>query len=115
MSGQEFVTAYRQMPSHDAPLIVVSAVNDGRRIAADLGAAAYLPKPFSIEQLTQAVRRVTAIPGVARPSKRTPARKAEAHATPANRGQGHQQARPTTKRLVPMRTDRETQSSPACR
>ncbi len=58
MTGQEFVTAYRRMPNHEAPLVVVSAATDARRIAADLGAAAFLPKPFSIEQLTQVVRQV---------------------------------------------------------
>jgi CheY-like chemotaxis protein len=60
MSGPEFVTAYRQMPSHEAPLVVVSGATDARRVAADLGAAAFLPKPFSIEQLSQAIRRVRA-------------------------------------------------------
>ena len=58
MSGPEFVTAFRRMPGRGAPLVVVSGVNDARRVAADLGAAAFLPKPFSIEQLTQAVRQV---------------------------------------------------------
>jgi DNA-binding response OmpR family regulator len=58
MSGRDFVTAYRRMPGHEAPIVVVSAATDAPRIAADLGAAAFLPKPFSIDQLTEAVRRV---------------------------------------------------------
>jgi DNA-binding response OmpR family regulator len=58
MSGQEFVTAYRQMSCNEAPLVVVSGANDARWIAADLRAGAFVPKPFSIEQLTQAVRQV---------------------------------------------------------
>ena len=58
MSGPEFVSAYRRMPRPAAPLVVVSGASDARRIAADLGAAVFLPKPFSIEQLSEAVRRV---------------------------------------------------------
>ena len=58
MSGEDFVTAYRQMPGHEAPIVVVSGASDAQRIAADLGAAAFVPKPFSIDQLTEAVRRV---------------------------------------------------------
>lgn len=56
MSGRDFVTAYRRMPSHEAPIVVVSAGHDARQIAADLGAAAFVPKPFSIAELTQAIR-----------------------------------------------------------
>jgi CheY-like chemotaxis protein len=64
MSGQEFVAAYRQMPSHDAPIVVVSAVPDARRIAMDLGAAAFIPKPFSVDELAEVVQRVTPAPDI---------------------------------------------------
>jgi len=58
MSGQEFATAYRQLRTGKAPIVVVSARNEGRQVATDLGAAAFLPKPFSLEELSLAVRRV---------------------------------------------------------
>jgi len=62
MSGEEFVAAYRRMPSHEAPIVVVSAVRDGRRIAKDLGAAAFIAKPFSVDELAAVVQRVTPAP-----------------------------------------------------
>jgi CheY-like chemotaxis protein len=59
MSGQEFIAAYRRMPSHDAPIVVVSAIPGARRIAMDLGAAAFVSKPFSVDELAEIVRRVS--------------------------------------------------------
>jgi DNA-binding response OmpR family regulator len=41
-----------------APIVVLSARPDARQVARDLGAAAFLPKPFSLDQLSQVVRRV---------------------------------------------------------
>jgi DNA-binding LytR/AlgR family response regulator len=61
-SGQEFVAAYRQMPSHHAAIVVVSAVENARRIARDLGAAAFIAKPFSVDELAEVVQRVTPAP-----------------------------------------------------
>jgi CheY-like chemotaxis protein len=61
MSGQEFATAYRQLRTGKAPIIVVSARNEGRQVAKDLGAAAFLPKPFSLEELSQAVRHAAPV------------------------------------------------------
>jgi len=58
MSGQEFVAAYRNLGLKRAPIVVVSARPDGRQVARDIGAAAFLAKPFSLDQLSQAVRRV---------------------------------------------------------
>ena len=58
MSGQEFVAAYRSLGMKRAPIVVVSARSDGREVARDLGAAAFLPKPFSLDQLSQVVQRV---------------------------------------------------------
>jgi DNA-binding response OmpR family regulator len=60
MSGQEFVAAYRKLRKHEAPIVVVSAAQGGRTIARDIGAAAFLPKPFAIDDLTQAVRGAAA-------------------------------------------------------
>ena len=58
MSGQEFVAAYRNLGMKRAPIVVVSARPDARQVARDLGAAAFLPKPFSLDQLSQVIRRV---------------------------------------------------------
>jgi DNA-binding response OmpR family regulator len=46
----------------DLPILVVSALSDETvaRDAAECGAAAYLTKPFELEQLTEAVRRLLA-------------------------------------------------------
>ena len=60
MSGKEFVTAYRGLRTQEAPIVVVSALNDGQRIAKELGAAACFAKPFSIQALSETVRRVSA-------------------------------------------------------
>jgi two-component system KDP operon response regulator KdpE len=59
MSGQDFVTAYRHLPGKDAPIVVVSGASNGRQIARDLGAAAFVPKPFSLSELSAAVLNVT--------------------------------------------------------
>ena len=58
MSGQEFVTAYRHLPGKDAPIVVVSGVSNGRVIAKELGAAAFVAKPFSVSELSEAVLSV---------------------------------------------------------
>jgi DNA-binding NarL/FixJ family response regulator len=58
MSGQEFVAAYRNLGMKPAPIVVLSARPDARQVARDLGAAAFLPKPFSLDELSQVVRRV---------------------------------------------------------
>ena len=58
MSGQEFVAAYRNLGPKRAPIVVLSARPDARQVARDLGAAAFLPKPFSLDELSQVVRRV---------------------------------------------------------
>jgi CheY-like chemotaxis protein len=60
MSGEEFVTAYRRLKTPEAPIVVVSARSGGQRIADELGAAAFVAKPFSIQALSETVRRVSA-------------------------------------------------------
>jgi DNA-binding NarL/FixJ family response regulator len=58
MSGQDFVAAYRNLGVKPAPIVVLSARPDARQVARALGAAAFLPKPFSLDRLSQVVRRV---------------------------------------------------------
>jgi CheY-like chemotaxis protein len=51
MDGREFLTRWHTRPAKQrAPVLVVSAVRDWRT-ALDLGAKAYLSKPFDIETL----------------------------------------------------------------
>jgi CheY-like chemotaxis protein len=58
MSGQDFVAAYRQLQGHNAAIVVVSAISNADRVAQSLGAAAFVPKPFSILDLSETVTRV---------------------------------------------------------
>lgn len=58
MSGEDFIAAYRHMPKHDASIVVVSGASGARQIARELRANAFLPKPFSIDELSQVVRRL---------------------------------------------------------
>lgn len=68
LSGQEFMTAYRQIPGRHAPVVVVSGARDGREVAIQIGANAYLQKPFSIEDLARTVREVKPTDKPARPA-----------------------------------------------
>jgi DNA-binding response OmpR family regulator len=54
--GEEFITAYRQLPNGTAPIIVFSARNDAERLAAQLGANGTLPKPFDLLELLETVQ-----------------------------------------------------------
>ncbi len=59
MSGEDFVAAYRHLPGKGAPIVIVSGRKNARKIAQDLGAAAFVPKPFSLSELSAAVLGVT--------------------------------------------------------
>lgn len=64
MDGWAFARAYRERPSPRAPIVVVSAAVDAARRAAEIGADGYLAKPFDLNDLTEAVRRHIAHPGL---------------------------------------------------
>jgi len=51
MDGWEFLRRYRQRPGAKVPVIVVTAAQDDKRRAADVGANAYIAKPFAIDDL----------------------------------------------------------------
>jgi CheY-like chemotaxis protein len=57
MSGEEFARAYRALPGPHAPLVLVSADCEIADAARELGADAFLRKPFDIDDLRGVVAR----------------------------------------------------------
>jgi len=60
MDGWEFLRQYRQRPGAKVPIVVITAAQDDRREAADIGAQAYIAKPFAIDDLLRAVDQCVA-------------------------------------------------------
>jgi two-component system, OmpR family, response regulator len=56
-SGQDFIDAYRALPNHHAPIVLMSARSKVETIARDLQADGYLFKPFEIDDLLLCVRQ----------------------------------------------------------
>jgi DNA-binding response OmpR family regulator len=56
MDGPAFIAAYRKSGG-TAPIVVVTAADDARKRAGEVGAAGWLAKPFVTEDLLAAVRR----------------------------------------------------------
>ncbi|MGH2356206.1 MAG: response regulator [Chloroflexota bacterium] len=54
MDGREFARQYRQLPGPHAPIIMLTAADDGPACAAEIGAA-YLGKPFPPNLLLRTV------------------------------------------------------------
>lgn len=61
MDGPEFATAVRLIQP-DIPIVVMTAARDAREWTATIDAAGYLPKPFDIDRLVEAVTRVIGEP-----------------------------------------------------
>lgn len=61
LNGLGFAAAYRAGPAPHVPIVVMSASLDGAHIAARLGAAGYLQKPFSIRALLNMVAGFVAV------------------------------------------------------
>jgi CheY-like chemotaxis protein len=57
MDGWAFARVYRERPGPRAPIVVMTAVDAGRR-AADVDAEAYLGKPFELAELLSLVGRI---------------------------------------------------------
>src|SRR3954454_6476057 len=57
MDGWEFLKQYRQRPGAKVPVVVVTAAQDARRRAADVGADAYIAKPFAIDDLIRVLEQ----------------------------------------------------------
>jgi DNA-binding response OmpR family regulator len=60
MDGWAFAQAYRAQADPQVPIIVCTAARDAAASAAQIAAAAYLAKPFNVEDLLACVARYTA-------------------------------------------------------
>jgi CheY-like chemotaxis protein len=61
MTGWQFAEEYaRRYPGRRAPIVVLTAADDARARAIEIGAADYLRKPFDMRLLLDTVRRVLA-------------------------------------------------------
>jgi CheY-like chemotaxis protein len=55
MNGWEFAREFRERYGRQAPLVVVTAAENARRRAEEIGAEAWLEKPFDLEDVLAAV------------------------------------------------------------
>jgi CheY-like chemotaxis protein len=53
--GWTFAQAYRRQPGPHAPIVVMTAAAEAVRHAAEVGAAAFLAKPFELFELLKVV------------------------------------------------------------
>jgi CheY-like chemotaxis protein len=59
MNGWEFLRACRQeSPCADVPIVVMSAARDASDVADELGAQAFLAKPFELDSVLSVVEQV---------------------------------------------------------
>jgi CheY-like chemotaxis protein len=64
MDGWEFARRYRAGGGAPSPIVVMTAAEDPRKPAQDIGAAGWLGKPVELEDLFDTVRRVAEQPPV---------------------------------------------------
>ncbi len=57
MNGWEFVEAFRGSFDRRVPIVVVTAAQDAKQRATEVGADGYLSKPFELEALLDTVER----------------------------------------------------------
>ena len=57
MNGWEFARVFRERYNHLTPIVVLTAAEDARKRAAEVGADGYLGKPFDIDDLVRIVER----------------------------------------------------------
>jgi len=63
MDGWEFLRRCRVIPSFKSlPVVVMSAAHDTASVAKELGAQAYLTKPFDMDTVLEIIARVAAAP-----------------------------------------------------
>jgi CheY-like chemotaxis protein len=62
MDGATFVAELDRGKWTPPPIVVLSAADDVRKRATDVGAAGWLAKPFDVEDLTRAVEARSAAP-----------------------------------------------------
>ena len=73
MDGWGFLEQYRRRPGPKVPVVVLTAAQDDSRRAGEVGADAYVAKPFAIDDLISVLDRCIAAGASARaaPSDRT--------------------------------------------
>ena len=62
MDGWGFLERYRQRPGVKVPVVVLTAAQDDSRRASEVGADAYVAKPFAIDDLIRVLDRCIAGP-----------------------------------------------------
>lgn len=72
MDGWEFLRQYRRRPGAKVPVVVLTAAQDDKRRAADVGADAYIAKPFAIDDLIRVLDQYTAPDICMRPGRTMP-------------------------------------------
>lgn len=60
MDGWGFLERYRQRPDPKVPVVVLTAAQDDARRAGEVGADAYVAKPFAIDDLIRVLDRCLA-------------------------------------------------------
>ncbi|MDE3076344.1 MAG: response regulator [Chloroflexota bacterium] len=60
MSGWDFAVAYRHARGPHAPIVLLTVADDVERSARDIGAAAFLRKPFDLDELLLRLRPLAA-------------------------------------------------------
>jgi CheY-like chemotaxis protein len=60
MNGWQFASAFRSRYGHAAPLVVVTAAEDARKTAEEVGAEAHLGKPFELDDVLHLVAKHSA-------------------------------------------------------
>ena len=58
--GRQFAVAYRQLPGPHAPIVLLTAAATVRQRAAEVGADAFIGKPFDLRLLYEVVERYAA-------------------------------------------------------
>jgi len=62
MDGWGFLERYRRRPGARVPVVVLTAAQDDARRASEVGADAYVAKPFAIDDLIRVLDRCIAGP-----------------------------------------------------
>ena len=62
MDGWEFARLFRERYDRQAPIIVLTAAEDARQRAEEIGAEGYVGKPFEIDELLAEVERLASAP-----------------------------------------------------
>ena len=65
MDGWGFLERYRRLPGAKVPVVVLTAAQDDSRRASEVGADAYVAKPFAIDDLIRVLDRCIAAGGCA--------------------------------------------------